>query len=175
MQSLLHGEAFLSTTNNWRSMLMRFHAKYTANSSVNSPDEGVGLWQTLHFVEQHSDKQHQYWSHALDNAWAWAVNPVTNDAYYRLLSDTWEETGNDNEIPGELVYTTDKTGIQGGIGSKERVIGLKGQHTQHWQWSGTWENITVTVLYCYHLCWWYKHSTCCYFQSWRISSGLETD
>ena len=109
------------------------HAKYAANPSVSFPNEGVGLRWTLHFVEWHSDKLHQYWSHALDNARAHAVNPVTNDAYYGLLSDIREETEDDSEIPDELVYATDETGIQGGIGSKERVIGPKGQHIQHQQ------------------------------------------
>jgi len=87
-------------------------------------------------------------SHALDNAHAHAVNPVTNDVYYGLLSDIREETEDDSEIPDELVYATDETGIQGGIGSKERVIGPKGQHIQHQQQSGTWENITVIVTIC---------------------------
>jgi hypothetical protein len=54
-------------------------------------------------------------------------------------------------IPDELVYATDETGIQSGIGVWERVIGPAGQQIQNQQCSGNRENITVIVTIQYML------------------------
>jgi hypothetical protein len=51
-------------------------------------------------------------------------------------------------IPDELVYGADETGIQGGIGVTERVIGPAGAKIQHQQRSGNRENITVLPTIC---------------------------
>ncbi|KIY60695.1 CENP-B protein, partial [Cylindrobasidium torrendii FP15055 ss-10] len=45
-------------------------------------------------------------------------------------------------------YGADETGIQSGIGSKERVFGPAGSSVQHQQRSGNRENITVLCTIC---------------------------
>lgn len=51
-------------------------------------------------------------------------------------------------IPDELVYGADETGIQSGIGMTEQVIGPAGAEIQHQQRSGTRENIMVLPTIC---------------------------
>ncbi|EPT04069.1 hypothetical protein FOMPIDRAFT_16805, partial [Fomitopsis schrenkii] len=48
----------------------------------------------------------------------------------------------------ECTYGTDKTGIQPGVGSSERVFGPAGKTVQHQNRSGDRENITVIVTIC---------------------------
>jgi hypothetical protein len=79
---------------------------------------------------------------------AWAVNPVTKDHYFTILGKVIEGQGGDNVIPPELHYGVDESGIQKGVGQKERVYGPKGQQCQHQQRSGDRENITVIVTIC---------------------------
>jgi hypothetical protein len=85
-----------------------------------------------------------YWSSALDSSCGCAVNPVTKEEYFRILKDVREK----HNIPDELVYGADETGIQSGIGVTERVIGPAGAKIQHQQQSGTQENITVLPMIC---------------------------
>ncbi|KAI0274198.1 hypothetical protein BGY98DRAFT_1117181 [Russula aff. rugulosa BPL654] len=85
-----------------------------------------------------------YWSSALDSSRGRAVNPVTKEEYFRLLKEVIEEYN----IPDELVYGADETGIQVGIGVTERVIGPAGASIQHQQRSGARENITVLPTIC---------------------------
>jgi hypothetical protein len=51
-------------------------------------------------------------------------------------------------VPDELIYGTDESGIQEGIGLKERVYRATGKKVQHQQRSGGRENITVIVTIC---------------------------
>ena len=85
-----------------------------------------------------------YWSSVLDTSHGHAVNPVMKEEYFQMLKDVREKYN----IPDELVYGADKTGIQLGIGVTEQVIGPAGAKIQHQQWSGTWENITVLPAIC---------------------------
>jgi len=82
-----------------------------------------------------------YWSSALNGSHGCAVNPVTKDKYFAILKQVQEEFN----IPDELVYGADETGIQTGIGVTERVIGPAGAKIQHQQRSGNRENITVLL------------------------------
>jgi len=85
-----------------------------------------------------------YWSSAMDSSRGRAVNPITKAEYFRLLKDVTEEY----DIPDELVYGADETGIQTGVGTTERVIGPAGAKMQHQQRSGNRENITVLPTIC---------------------------
>jgi hypothetical protein len=85
-----------------------------------------------------------YWSSALDSSRGRAVNPVTKEEYFQILKDVREKYN----IPDELVYGADETGIQSGIGVTERVIGPAGAKIRHQQRSGTRENITVLPTIC---------------------------
>ena len=51
-------------------------------------------------------------------------------------------------IPDELIWGTDETGIQQGLGTRQRIIGPTGKKVQHQQRSGDRENITVIVTIC---------------------------
>ena len=85
-----------------------------------------------------------YWSSPLDNSHAQGVNPITNAEYFEVLREVWEEY----DIPDELVYGADETGIQTGIGITEHVIGPAGSKIQHQQRNGNRENITILPTIC---------------------------
>ena len=110
----------------------------------NFPEEGLGRDWGNRFITKHHNRLGMYWSNALDSSRGRAVNPVTKEEYFRLLKDVREEYN----IPDELVYGADETGIQSGIGIAERVIGPARIKIQHQQRSGTRENITVLPTIC---------------------------
>jgi hypothetical protein len=60
------------------------------------------------------------------------LNPIMKEEYFKILKEV-RETYN---IPDELVYGADETGIQSGIGMTERVIRPAGAKMQHQQCSG---------------------------------------
>ena len=111
-------------------------------------DTGVGKEWTHRFLERHHDRLRPYWSHALDNARARAVNPATKDAYFNLLERVIKGTEGEEPIEADCIYGMDETGLQEGVGVSERVIGPAGQKVQHQQGSGERENITVLVTIC---------------------------
>jgi hypothetical protein len=108
------------------------------------PKCGLGKDWGSRFITKHHNRLGMYWSSALDGSRGRAVNPVTKKEYFRIL---WEVREKYN-IPNELVYGADETGIQSGIGVTERVIGAAGTKIQHQQRSGTRENITVLPTIC---------------------------
>ena len=108
------------------------------------PGDGLGKnWATC-LIMKHYDQLGMYWSSALDGSCGRAVNPVTNDEYFTILKQVRE----DFNIPDELVYGADETGIQTGIGVTEHVIGPADANMQHQQQSGNRENITVLPTIC---------------------------
>jgi len=108
------------------------------------PEDGFGkCWATC-FIRKHHEKIGMYWSSPLDNSHAQGVNPITNAEYFEVLREVWEEY----DIPDELVYGADETGIQTGIGITERVIGPAGSKIQHQQRNGNRENITILPTIC---------------------------
>jgi hypothetical protein len=108
------------------------------------PEKGLGRDWGSRFITKHHNRLGMYWSSALDGSRGRAVNPVTKEEYFRLLKEAREKYN----IPDELVYGADETGIQSGIGVTERVIGPAGVKIQHQQRSGTRENITVLPTIC---------------------------
>jgi hypothetical protein len=110
----------------------------------NFPEGGLGRDWGNRFITKHHNRLGMYWSNALDSSRGRAVNPVTKEEYFRILKEAREK----NNIPDELVYGADETGIQAGIGVTERVIGPAGAKIQHQQRSGTRENITVLPTIC---------------------------
>jgi hypothetical protein len=108
------------------------------------PEGGLGKDWSNRFITKHHDRLSMYWSSALDSSRGRAVNPVTNNEYFMLLKEAREK----DNIPDELVYGADETGIQAGIGVTERVIGPAGAKIQHQQRSGARENITVLPTIC---------------------------
>jgi hypothetical protein len=115
-----------------------------ARLSDKFPSGGVGFQWPYRFVERHSSQLTTYWSRPLDTARSRAVNPNTKELYFDLL----EETVNHHNIPEELRYGVDETGILPGGGTTERVIGGRGKSVQHQQRSGDRENITVIPIIC---------------------------
>jgi len=108
------------------------------------PDGGLGKDWVSCLITKHHDRLGMYWSSALDSSRGQAVNPVTKEEYFAILKEVRERYN----IPDELVYGADETGIQLGIGTTERVIGPAGTKVQHQQRSGTRENITVLPTIC---------------------------
>ncbi|TBU51512.1 hypothetical protein BD310DRAFT_799084, partial [Dichomitus squalens] len=106
------------------------------------PEDGVGQEWTTRFVERQSEKLKPYWSHSLDSSRTRAVNPHTHKASFDLLEKTIKGEEGEEEISPDCIYNMDETGIQEGIGLKERVLGPAGQKVQYQQRSGEQENIT---------------------------------
>lgn len=124
------------------------HANLILRARIGESFAGVGKNWARRFTEKHSDHLHQYWSSPLESSRARAVNPFTKDAFFKLLQQAI--TGNEGEdpIPPELIYGADESGMQEGIGVKERVYGPTGQNIQHQQRSGGRELITVLEGIC---------------------------
>lgn len=81
------------------------------------------------FITKHHNQLGMYWSSMLDTSHGHAVNPATKEEYFQMLKDVREKYN----IPDELVYGADETGIQSGIGVTEQVIGPAGAKIQHQQ------------------------------------------
>ena len=112
------------------------------------PVEGVGQQWTQRFVERNHKRLSRYWTHSLDNSRARAVNPANHKAYFDLLEKVLKGEDGEDPIADECIYGMDETGLQQGVGVKERVIGPAGEHVQYQQQSGDCENITVLVTIC---------------------------
>ena len=108
------------------------------------PETGLGKCWASRFITKHHERIGMYWSSSLDNSRARGVNPITNAEYFEILRKV-RETYN---IPDELVYGADETGIQTGIGTTERVVGPAGSKIQHQQRNGNRENITILPTIC---------------------------
>ncbi|KAF5345607.1 hypothetical protein D9758_015170 [Tetrapyrgos nigripes] len=107
-------------------------------------EKGLGKDWATRFINKHHGELGRYWSRPLDDKRGRAVNPVTKEEYFNLLKGCREKYN----IPDELVYGADESGLQTGIGSKEYVIGRKGASIVHQQRSGDRENITVLPTIC---------------------------
>ena len=108
------------------------------------PDTGLGKNWATHFITRHHGRVGMYWSSALDTSCGWAVNLVTKEEYFRILKEVQDEYN----IPDELAYDADETGIQTGTGTTERVIGPAGASIQYRQQNCNRENITVLPTIC---------------------------
>jgi hypothetical protein len=125
---------------------LREHAEHILRACLGDqfPEDGLGKNWATWFITKHHDRIGMYWSSALDGSCGCAVNPVTKDEYFTILKQLRE----DFNVPDELVYGADETGIQTGIGVTECVIGPAGAKMQHQQQSGNRENITVLPTIC---------------------------
>ena len=112
------------------------------------PKGGVGKQWTYCFVSNHHEELKAYWSHSLDSARAWAVNPITKEGYFTLLKEVIKDDDDDSHIKPECIYAADESGFQKGVGQKEWVFEAAGKKTQHQQRSRDRENITVIVTIC---------------------------
>jgi hypothetical protein len=61
------------------------------------PEEGVGKQWMHHFVSDYHGELGAYWSHPMDSARAWAINPITKEEYFDILQ---EVTGDEDEDDG---------------------------------------------------------------------------
>ena len=125
---------------------LREHSEYILRARLGDrfPEGGLRKNWATRFITKHHDRLGMYWSSALDGSRGRAVNPVTKAEYFAILKQVRE----DFNIPDELVYGADETGIQSGIGVTERVIGPASVKMQHQQRSGNRENITVLPTIC---------------------------
>jgi hypothetical protein len=125
---------------------LREHSEYILRARLGDsfPEEGLGKNWAMQFITKHHDRLGMYWSSPLDGSRGRAVNPVMKAEYSAILKQVRE----DFNVPDELVYGADETGIQSGIGVTERVIGPASVKMQHQQRSGNRENITVLPTIC---------------------------
>ena len=127
------------------------HANEILQSRMGEDFNGVGKNWASRFLEKHSDRLWSYWCHPLDSSRARAGNPQTKKKFFDMLeaSIIGDDADKDTEpIPDELIFGSDETGIQQGLGTRQRIIGPKGKKVQHQQRSGDRENITVIVTIC---------------------------
>lgn len=134
---------------------LREHANEILFARLGDEFDGVGINWVQRFVLRHDARLSPYWSHPLDHSRARAVNPANHQHYCNILEcaingEGPEFEGDDDEGPvlSENIYGTDETGIQKGIGVRERVYGPAGMSLQHQQRSGNRENITVMATIC---------------------------
>lgn len=125
---------------------LREHAEHILRKRLGhlAPENGLGKGWTSRFITKHHDRLGRYWSRPLDSKRGRAVNPHTKAEFFEILKDCREKFN----IPDELVYGGDETGIQQGVGTKEYVVGGKGKSVQHQQREGNRENITVLPTIC---------------------------
>ena len=125
---------------------LREHTEHILKARLGDqfPEDGLGKNWVTRFITKHHNQIGMYWSSGLDSSRGCAVNPVTKAEYFAIL----KHVRKDLNIPDELVYGADETGIQTGIGVTERVIGPSGAKMQHQQQSGNRENITVLPTIC---------------------------
>jgi hypothetical protein len=117
----------------WPPSLQRIkeHAEEICRGHHGEGFEGLGKNWVNQFVERHQSRLKPYWSRPLDHSRACAGNENTKKAYFDLLYNTIQGEDKEEPIPPELMYGTDESGIQEGIGTKERVYGASSKKVQH--------------------------------------------
>ncbi|KZT32305.1 DDE-domain-containing protein, partial [Sistotremastrum suecicum HHB10207 ss-3] len=113
--------------------------------------EGVYLgknWCTR-FLQRHSTILKTHWGQTLDIKRGQAVNPATNETYFRLLKEVLgvKEDGSVTILP-ENIYGCDESGFMQGVAETERVIGLAGKSGQHVMRYINRETTTALVTIC---------------------------
>jgi len=124
------------------------HANEICFARYGSTFEGLGHNWVDRFILKHRDRLRGSWSRPLDKIRAQAGNPVAKEDYFAKLKTAIEGEEEEEPIPPELMYGVDESGIQEGIGLKERVYGDPAKKFQHQQRSGGRENITVIITIC---------------------------
>lgn len=124
------------------------HVEELCRAHHGSSFKGLGGTWVKRFVARHRKELGAYWSHPLDHSRARAGNPHTKKAFYDLLEEVIKGNKDKEPIPNHLIYGTDETGFQEGIGTRERVFGSAGKKVQHQQRSGVRENTTAIVTIC---------------------------
>ena len=121
----------------WPPSLQRIkeHTEEICHGHYGEGFKSLGRNWVNQFVERHSKRLKPYWSHPLDHSRAHAGNESTKKAYFDILYNTIQEE-EEEPISPKLIYGTDKSGIQEGIGTKECVYGASGKKVQHQQYSG---------------------------------------
>ena len=124
---------------------MKEHAEEICQGHHGKAFKGLRKNWANHFAERHWKELQPYWSHPLDHSWAHQGNKNTKKAFFDLLEDTINGGEDEEPILAELIYGTEESGIQEGIGTRERVYGARGKKVQHQQRSEGRENIIVIV------------------------------
>ena len=124
------------------------HAEELCRAHYGPDFERLGETWGKRFLARHRKVLGAYWSHPLDHSRARAGNHHTKKAFYDLLEQVIKGTEDKEPIPTHLIYATDETGFQEGIGTRERVYGAAGKKVQHQQRSGVRENTTAIVTIC---------------------------
>ena len=124
------------------------HANEILRAREGPSFEGVGVNWADRFIEKYRNRLKPCWSRPLDNLRAQAGNAAYKAEYFSLLGETIEGEEGEDPIEEENTYGVDESGIQQGLGLKERVFGDPDKSFQHQQRSGGRENITVIATIC---------------------------
>lgn len=109
------------------------------------PPLGVGKNWVARFVTRHANRLKMADSRPLEDKRGRGANPVTNDAWYRILKDGVDHY----KIRIETTFTADEIGVQNRGEERERVVTSRNHKgPQYQQRAGTRDNTTVIVTIC---------------------------
>lgn len=126
----------------------RVHSEATAVYNAtgdNVEKDPLGTNWVDRLIERHHEKLQTHWSKGLDMQRANALNPATTEHWFNKILKPHVA---DKEIPPELLFAMDESGIPQSVGVRQRVIGARGTKTQHATGSGDRENVTAIVTIC---------------------------
>lgn len=107
--------------------------------------EPVGKQWVFRFLDRHREELQTHWSRPLDTQRARALNPEAVKAWFDLVEKWIVERGIRKE---ENIYGMDESGFPPANQGRQRVIGGRGNKTQHKQGGANRENVTAIVTIC---------------------------
>lgn len=138
----------IETSSDWSNPLTYKAIEKYANEIIErreGPDfEPVGVNWVYRFLERHRSRIQPYWSKPLDTQRAQSLNPENVKHWFELVRQEIIEKG----IRPENIYGMDESGFPPSNQGTSRVIGRKGNKTQHKQGSGNRENATGLITIC---------------------------
>lgn len=138
----------IETSSDWSNPLTYDAIAKYANAIIErreGPDfEPVGVNYVYRFLERHRDRLQTYWSKPLDTQRAQSLNPENVRHWFDLVKREVIDKG----IRPENIYGMDESGFPPSNQGTSRVIGRKGNKTQHKQGSGNRENATALITIC---------------------------
>lgn len=138
----------IETSSDWSNPLTYKAIEKYANEIIErreGPDfEPVGVNWVYRFLERHRSRIQPCWSKPLDTQRAQSLNPENVKHWFELVRREIIEKG----IRPENIYGMDESGFPPSNQGTSRVIGRKGNKTQHKQGSGNRKNATGLITIC---------------------------
>ena len=124
------------------------HAEHLCRAHHGPEFKGLSKNWASQFLEWHHNMLQEYSSCPLEHSQAQTGNPYTKAAFFRIFKEVVDRKEVEEPIPDELIYGTDESGFQNGIGMREHIVGQRGKKVQHQQRSGDRENTTALMTIC---------------------------